>query len=109
MGNFIITKRKNGSYKFHLTGGYDQPTLTRNGFKTKSSCIDGISLVIKNSADMNNFERKTATNRKHYFTLKVPNGHIIGTSEKYYSLAARENGIYSVKLNAANAEIIDNE
>ena len=43
-----------------------------------------------------------------YFNLKSSNGQVIGTSEMYSSTSAMENGIVSVKNNAANATIEDN-
>lgn len=48
------------------------------------------------------FEIKISTNGKHYFNLKAGNGQIILSSEMYESKAACENGIESVKKNAAD-------
>ena len=41
------------------------------------------------------------------FNLKAGNGQIIGTSELYESVAARENGIESVKKNAPDADVVE--
>ena len=41
------------------------------------------------------------------FNLKATNGQVIGTSELYESVAARENGIESVKKNAPDAEVVE--
>ena len=41
------------------------------------------------------------------FNLKAGNGQVIGSSEMYSSVAARDNGIESVKKNAPDAEVID--
>ncbi|GAB6010025.1 YegP family protein [Dysgonomonas reticulitermitis] len=48
-----------------------------------------------------------AKNGKPYFNLKASNGQVIGTSEMYESVAARDNGIASVKKNAPDAEVVD--
>lgn len=48
------------------------------------------------------FELKTSSNGKYYFNLKAGNGQIILSSEMYESKAAAENGIESVKKNAAD-------
>ena len=61
----------------------------------------------KNAPDDNCYERKTASNGEAYFVLKAGNNEIIGRSETYSSLSAMENGIESVKTNAADAKIID--
>ncbi|TGK77556.1 DUF1508 domain-containing protein [Leptospira noumeaensis] len=41
------------------------------------------------------------------FRLKAGNGEIIASSEGYSSKQACENGINSIKTNAASAEIVD--
>jgi len=51
---------------------------------------------------MGKFVTKTATNGQFYFTLKADNGQVILSSEGYTTLAARQNGIESVKNNAGN-------
>ena len=48
------------------------------------------------------FELKTAKNGKFHFNLKAGNGQIILSSEMYDTKAAAENGIASVKKNAAD-------
>lgn len=49
------------------------------------------------------FEIKLSTNGKYFFNLKAGNGQIILSSEMYESKSACENGIESVKKNAADA------
>lgn len=49
------------------------------------------------------FEIKVSSNGKFHFNLKAGNGQIILSSEMYESRGACENGIESVKKNAANA------
>ena len=51
------------------------------------------------------FDRLEAKNGKPYFNLKATNGQIIGNSEMYESVAARENGIASVAKNAPDADV----
>ncbi len=41
------------------------------------------------------------------FNLKAGNNQIIGTSESYESISARDNGIESVKKNAPDAKVVD--
>lgn len=48
------------------------------------------------------FELKTAKNGKFFFNLKASNGQIILSSEMYETKSAAENGIESVKKNAAD-------
>ncbi|WP_396172968.1 YegP family protein [Flavobacterium sp.] len=107
MGKFVITKRTNGEFQFNLKAGNGQVILSSQGYATKASCENGIESVRKNSADDARFDRKTSTNGKDYFNLTATNGQIIGSSELYESLAARENGIESVKKNAPDAGVED--
>lgn len=48
------------------------------------------------------FEIKTSANGKVHFNLKAGNGQIILSSEMYETKAAAENGIDSVRRNAAD-------
>lgn len=76
-------------------------------YKTKSACENGIASVQKNSQNDALYERKTAKDGSPYFNLKATNGQVIGTSEMYKTTAAMENGIASVKKNAAGASVED--
>lgn len=107
MGKFVITKRKNDEFQFDLKAGNGQIILTSEGYTAKAGCTNGIESVRKNSQLDERYDRKTSTNGKPYFNLKASNGQIIGTSEMYESVAARDNGIESVKKNAPDATVED--
>lgn len=107
MGKFVITTRSNGEFQFTLKAGNGQGILDSEGYSTKANCENGIESVRKNSQDDSRYERKTSSNGKAYFSLKASNGQVIGTSEMYESEAARDNGIASVKSNAADAVVDD--
>jgi uncharacterized protein YegP (UPF0339 family) len=105
MGSFVISKRKNGEFQFVLKAGNGQVILASEGYTTKAACVNGIESVKKNSQEDKRFDRLEAKNGKPYFNLKATNGQIIGTSEMYESVAARENGIASVAKNAPDATV----
>ena len=107
MGIFTITRRSNGEYQFSLSAANGQKILLSEGYTTKQSCINGIESVKYNGNNDTRFDRKTSTNGKYYSNLKAQNGQIIGTSELYESIAARENGIYSVQKNSQSSEVVD--
>ena len=48
---------------------------------------------------------KQAKNGQFYFNLTAKNGQVIASSEMYTTKSACENGIESVKENAPNAEM----
>lgn len=107
MGKFVVSQRKNGDYQFNLKAGNGQVILTSQGYASKASCLNGVESVKKNSQDDARFDRKESSNGKPFFNLTATNGQIIGNSEMYESVAARENGIASVKKNAPDAEIVE--
>ncbi|HWM34017.1 MAG TPA: YegP family protein [Pseudolysinimonas sp.] len=53
------------------------------------------------------FEIKTTTNGQFHWVLKAANGEPIAQSETYTTKSAAQNGIDSVKSNAAGAEVVD--
>ena len=53
------------------------------------------------------FELYKDAGGKFRFRLKAGNGEIIATSERYGTKAAAENGIQSVRENAASATVED--
>lgn len=105
MGKFVVSVRKNGEYQFNLKAGNGQIILTSEGYTTEAGCMNGIESVKKNAPDDDRFERVVTTNGKFRFNLKAGNGQVIGTSENYESVAARDNGIESVKKNAPDATV----
>jgi len=106
MGKFVVKNTPTG-IKFDLKAGNGQVILTSEVYTTKAACLNGVESVRKNSQDDNRFERLESKNEKPYFNLKATNGQVIGTSEMYESVAARDNGIESVKKNAPAAELVD--
>lgn len=107
MGKFEIKKRKNNEFQFDLKASNGQIILTSEGYTTKENCKNGIESVKKNSQINSRYEKLEAKNGKPYFNLKASNGQVIGTSEMYESIAARDNGIASVKKNAPDADVVD--
>ena len=106
-GKFTISKRSNGDFQFNLKAGNGQVILASQGYADKAGCKNGIDSVRKNSPDDGRYERKTSSNGKWFFNLLAGNGQVVGTSEMYESEAGRENGIASVKTNAADATTVD--
>ncbi|WP_396175381.1 YegP family protein [Flavobacterium sp.] len=105
MGSFVISKRKNGEFQFVLKAGNGQVILASEGYSSKAACDNGIESVRKNSQVDTRFDRLEAKNGKFYFNLKATNGQIVGNSEMYESVAARDNGIASVAKNAPDADV----
>ena len=107
MGKFEIKTRKNGEFQFNLKATNGQVILTSEGYKTKSSCLNGVESVKKNSQDQKRFDCKVASNGKPFFNLMATNGQVIGTSQMYANEMNMRNGIASVMKNAPQADIVD--
>ena len=109
MGKFATKKGKDGHHYFNLLATNGQVILSSEGYTTSSAMHSGIESVKKNSTDDNRFEKFTSKSEKYYFNLKATNGQIIGKSELYESTSGRDNGIESVKKNAPDATVIEEE
>jgi len=106
-GKFECYKDKAGEFRFRLKAGNGETILSSEGYKSKSSCTNGIESVKKNCTDANCFEKKTTAGGKFRFSLKSTNGQVIGTSQNYSSESGRDNGIGSVGRSAPDASIDD--
>lgn len=106
-GKFEIYKDKKGEFRFRLKAANGQNILASEGYKSKSSCKNGIESVRKNSADMSRFEKKETKSGKYSFNLRAGNSQVIGTSQSYDTAASRDNGCKSVKTNAPKAKVDD--
>lgn len=123
MGKFVIKQVKTG-IKFNLKAGNGEIIATSEVYTTAAACKGGIESVRKNAPiakledqTAENFE--TATNPKFEvyvdkagefrFRLKARNGEIIAVSEGYKAKASCLNGIESVRKNAPEAAVEEEE
>ena len=107
MGKFIIKTAKDGQNYFVLKADNGEAILSGEMYTTKAACNNGIESVKTNAPNDSRYDKLTAKNGKHYFTLKAANGQVIGTSEMYESSSGRDNGIESVKKNAPGASVTE--
>jgi hypothetical protein len=108
MGKFSIARRKNGDFQFVLQAGNNEVVLTSQGYKSKASCKNGITSVLKNVAADANFDFQTNKSGQVYFNLLASNKKIIGISEMYATTQAARNGMNAVKKAANGATVVDN-
>ena len=106
-GKFVVSKGKDGQDYFVLKAGNGEVILQSEGYKSASSCANGIESVRKNSQNEARFECRTAKNGKAYFVLKAANGQEIGRSQMYKSDSGCDNGMKSVARNAADATVVE--
>ena len=118
MGKFVIKEVATG-YKFNLLATNGQVIATSEVYESLAACHNGVESVMKNApvanvADLTvegeqpvnpKFELYQDKAGEYRFRLKARNGQIIAASEGYSAKASCENGIESVKKNAADATI----
>ena len=101
----VYQSGKNNEFRFRLKADNGQTILSSEGYSSKASCLNGIDSVKKNAADPKRFNKTTTPSNMFRFALTAANSQIIGTSQNYKSESGRDNGIESVKRNAAKADI----
>ena len=106
-GWFELSKSKDGQLRFVLKAGNAETILTSELYKQRSSAENGIASVQSNCDLDERYDRKQASNGKHYFNLKAANHQVIGTSQMYASTRSRDGGIASVKTNGKTTTVKD--
>ncbi len=106
-GFYELKKSSDGQYMFNLKAGNGEIILTSERYTAKSSAENGIASVQTNSPKDERYDRRTSSSGSPYFVLKAGNGEIIGKSEMYSSVSARDNGIESVKTNGPTKDVRD--
>lgn len=101
----VYQSGKNNEFRFRLKAGNGQTILSSEGYTSKAACINGIESVKKNAADPKRVTKSTTPTGMFRFALTAANSQIIGTSQNYKSESGRNNGIESIRKNAAKAEV----
>ena len=123
MGKFVVRTVPSG-IKFDLKAGNGEIIATSEVYTTKASCLSGVASVKKNAPIANvedqteegfakakhpKFEMYIDKKGEYRFRLKATNGQVIAVSEGYTSKSGCENGIASVKKNAAEGDVVVQE
>ena len=123
MGKFVVKKTSTG-IKFDLKAGNGEVIATSEVYKTEKACQNGIESVRKNAvtAPIENQTVEGFTKEKNpkfevyadksgafRFRLKAGNGQIIAESGAYKAVASCLKGIDSVKRNAPEATVVEQQ
>lgn len=106
-GKFEVYKDKAGEFRFRLKAANGQTILSSEGYGSKTSCMNGIESVKKNSQIPDRFVKKTTASGKFRFNLTASNGQTVGASQNYASESGCNNGIKSVANCAPGASTDD--
>jgi len=106
MGKFeVYQSGKKNEFRFRLKADNGQTILSSEGYASKASCLNGIESVKKNAGDPKRFVKTSTPGNQFRFSITAANNQVIGVSQNYQSESGRDNGIESVRKNAANADI----
>ena len=123
MGKFVIKQAKTG-YMFNLKAGNGEIIATSEVYTTLDACKNGVASVAKNApvaaledqtvegfATEKNpkFEVYADKRGEFRFRLKATNGQIIATGEGYKAKASCLKGIESIRKNAPEAAVVEEE
>ena len=122
MGKFVWKTTKAG-FRFNLLANNGQVIAVSETYSSEDACLNGIESVrnsclggIENQT-VENFETLTHPKFEVYtdkagefrFRLKARNGQIVAVSEGYKKLESCLNGVDSVKRNAPEAPVVQEE
>ena len=123
MGKFVIKNAKTG-IKFDLKATNGQVVASSQVYKSMKTCLNGTASVVKNAPiaaledqtvegyakqKCPKFEVYLDKKGEYRFRLKAINGQIIAVSEGYVKIASCMNGIDSVRKNAVDAPVEEEE
>ncbi len=105
--DFVILQSNDDQIYFTLRAANHEVVLTSETYTSLSAAKNGIEAVRTAAAIPDNFQRRTSTLNEPYFVLRAANHEIIGTSEMYSSVQARDEGIVACSRAAASARVLD--
>lgn len=106
MKAYFKLSRSGAQFHFVLRAPNHRTILSSERYTTAPAALKGIEAVRRSAASERGFVRKLARNGEPMFNLVARNGEVVGSSETYRSVAAREKGIASVMANAGAARVI---
>jgi len=103
----VYQSGKKNEFRFRLKADNGQIILSSEGYTSRAACLNGIASVKKNAADPKRVAKTKTPGKMFRFAVTAGNNEIIGISQNYKSESGRDNGVDSVKRNAAKAAIKD--
>ena len=102
-----LLRRSAAQFYWILYAENNEPILNSEMYTAKASALAGIASARINAQIDARYDRRVSTASQPYFVLRAANGEVIGTSEMYSSVAARDNGIAAVKRDGPGAPLVD--
>ena len=124
MGKFVIKPAKSGGYVFNFKAGNGEIIANSEVYNSLDACKNGVQSVKTNApaaaledqtvegftTEKNpKFEMYTDKAGEFRFRLKAKNGQIIATGEGYKAKSGCKNGIESIRKNAPEADVVEEQ
>jgi uncharacterized protein YegP (UPF0339 family) len=106
-GWFVLTDNGYRQYYFVLKAVHGETILSSGIYESKPAALDGINTIQTLCRQEKFYEHRISARGSLYFVLKDNHEQIIGTSQLYSSIFAKEIGLSMVKLNGHTPTIID--
>lgn len=104
---FEIKWGTNEERYFHLKAPNGEIIMYSEGYKTLAGCGNGIGSCREHAPYDRFYGRAVTPGGKPFFHLRAANNRIIGQSELYESVQARDTGIEAIKRYAPQADVHD--
>ncbi len=93
ISKYILNLVGTSDFHWSLKARDSQTMLSSRIYEGKAAADAGIESCRVNSPDDARYERLASNDARYYFVLRAPTGEVIGTSEIYPTVVAREKGI----------------
>lgn len=107
IGWYEMSRTTDDQWYFVLKSADEETILRSELYRASDSARNGIASVQANCADDTRYDRKEASNGKHYFNLKAVNHQVIGTSLMHDTPALRDGAIESAKSSGVSTVVKD--
>src|SRR5688572_4179501 len=87
--------------------GHHEALLSSERYAKKASAVAGIEAVKSNAPIDDRYQRRTSLGHEPYFVLRGLHDEVLGTSDMFSSVDARNRAIAAVKEYAAVAVVFD--
>ena len=95
-----------GKFHFNLFAQNGEIILSSESYETEAAAWNGAFSAQGAATSTEAFSIETAFDGAYYFTLRAPNGEIVGVSEMYTSIASAASGLESVRTVFATVDLL---
>lgn len=107
MAKFVVKAGGEGQYFFNLMSDDGRKLLTSGMFPAKTSVFHGIEAVKQYARESGRYEKLTSSEGRLYFRLCTSTQEIIGVSEMFDNIDARDAALSRVMHSSGDAAVVE--